>query len=119
MLHLPYQAVLPTAWFSKKLSLTTFLLQTVRLGLLTPRLPYFCLMAALSSPMPVLANLTVLSLLALLLTVEVLPVEAVVVPALAVLVVAPVAWLAVVPAVLLCCAFCAAKARSSAALVAA
>ena len=74
----------------------------------------------LSSPMPVLANLTVLSLLVLLLTVEgLLPVEAVVVPALAVLVVAPVAWLAVVPAVLLCCAFCAAKVRSSAALVAA
>ena len=74
----------------------------------------------LSSPMPVLANLTELSLLVLLLTVEgLLPVEAVVVPALAVLVVAPVAWLAVVPAVLLCCAFCAAKVRSSAALVAA
>ena len=42
----------------------------------------------LSSPMPVLANLTELSLLALLLTVEVLPVEAVVVPVL--LVVLPV-----------------------------
>ena len=59
------------------------LFQTFRLGLLTPRLPYFCLMAALSSPMPLLANLTVLSLLVLLLTVEVLlPVEAVVVPVL-------------------------------------
>ena len=91
----------------------------MRLGLLSPRLPYFWFSAMLSSPMPVLANLTELSLLALLLTVEVLPVEAVVVPALAVLVVAPVAWLAVVPAVLLCCAFCAAKVRSSAALVAA
>ena len=46
-------------------------------------------MAALSSPMPVLANLTVLSLLVLLPTVEVLlPVEAVVVPVL--LVVLPV-----------------------------
>ena len=46
---------------------------------------YFCLMAALSSPMPLLANLTVLSLLVLLLTVEgLLPVavEAVVVPVL-------------------------------------
>ena len=46
---------------------------------------YFCLMAALSSPMPVLANLTVLSLLVLLPTVEgLLPVavEAVVVPVL-------------------------------------
>ena len=46
---------------------------------------YFCLMAALSSPMPLLANLTVPSLLVLLLTVEgLLPVavEAVVVPVL-------------------------------------
>ena len=62
----------------------------MRLGLFTPRLPYFWFSAMLSSPMPVLANLTELSLLALLLTVEVLPVEAVVVPALAVLAVAPV-----------------------------
>ena len=58
----------------------------MRLGLLLPLSPaYFCLMAALSSPMPVLANLTVLSLLVLLLTVEgLLPVavEAVVVPVL-------------------------------------
>ena len=57
----------------------------MRLGLLLPLSPaYFCLMAALSSPMPLLANLTVLSLLVLLLTVEVLlpvAVEAVVVPA--------------------------------------
>ena len=66
------------------------LFQTVRLGLLTPMRPaYFCLMAALSSPMPLLANLTVPSLLVLLLTVEgLLPVEAVVVPVL--LVVLPV-----------------------------
>ena len=58
----------------------------MRLGLLLPMRPaYFCLMAALSSPMPLLANLTVLSLLVLLLTVEgLLPVavEAVVVPVL-------------------------------------
>ena len=58
----------------------------MRLGLLLPLSPaYFCLMAALSSPMPLLANLTVLSLLVLLLTVEgLLPVavEAVVVPVL-------------------------------------
>ena len=58
----------------------------MRLGLLLPLSPaYFCLMAALSSPMPVLANLTVLSLLVLLPTVEgLLPVavEAVVVPVL-------------------------------------
>ena len=56
----------------------------MRLGLLLPLSPaYFCLMAALSSPMPLLANLTVLSLLVLLPTVEVLlPVEAVVVPVL-------------------------------------
>ena len=55
----------------------------MRLGLLLPLSPaYFCLMAALSSPMPLLANLTVLSLLVLLPTVEgLLPVEAVVVPA--------------------------------------
>ena len=58
----------------------------MRLGLLLPLSPaYFCLMAALSSPMPLLANLTVLSLLVLLPTVEgLLPVavEAVVVPVL-------------------------------------
>ena len=58
----------------------------MRLGLLLPLSPaYFCLMAALSSPMPLLANLTVLSLLVLLLTVDgLLPVavEAVVVPVL-------------------------------------
>ena len=101
----------------------------MRLGLLLPLSPaYFCLMAALSSPMPLLANLTVLSLLVLLLTVEgLLPVEAVVVPAvllpLAVVdeVVFVAAWFAVaaVVLVLLCCAFCALRARSSAALVAA
>ena len=71
--------------------------------------------------MPVLANLTVLSLLVLLLTVEgLLPVavEAVVVPMLLVAVPVVLPVLAVV-LVLLCCAFCAAKARSSAALVAA
>ena len=71
--------------------------------------------------MPLLANLTVLSLLVLLLTVEgLLPVavEAVVVPVLLVAVPVVLPVLAVV-LVLLCCAFCAAKARSSAALVAA
>ena len=35
----------------------------MRLGLFTPRLPYFWFSAMLSSPMPVLATLTVLSLL--------------------------------------------------------
>ena len=54
----------------------------MRLGLFTPRLPYFWFSAMLSSPMPVLANLTELSLLVLLLTVE-----AVVVPVLPVAVV--------------------------------
>ena len=71
--------------------------------------------------MPLLANLTVPSLLVLLLTVEgLLPVavEAVVVPVLLVAVPVVLPVLAVV-LVLLCCAFCAAKARSSAALVAA
>ena len=72
----------------------------MRLGLLLPLSPaYFCLMAALSSPMPLLANLTVLSLLVLLLTVEgLLPVavEAVVVPVLLVAVPVVLPVLAVV-----------------------
>ena len=54
-------------------------------------------MAALSSPMPLLANLTVPSLLVLLLTVEgLLPVEAVVVPVLLVAVPVVLPVLAVV-----------------------
>ena len=84
MSHLPCRTWQAPLLSLKKLSLTTFLLQTGRLGLLLPLSPaYFCLIAALSSPMPVLASLTPLSVPVLLLleaTVVVVPVLPVAVP---------------------------------------